>query len=237
MDVGRFIQVATVMAPPIIFSIILHEVAHGYVAEMFGDSTARQMGRLTLNPLPHIDLIGTILLPLFLILIGSRFLFGWAKPVPVNFRNLRHPKREMIYVAGAGPSTNLVLALIFTAIYAFLVGLFPPLKVIFERFLMTSQIPPLGQGSPLFQIAMPLVLMAGVGVVINILLMLFNLIPLPPLDGGRILVGLLPPQKAMRFAKIEPYGMMILILLILSGILNFTLWPLFNWTIRLLLGF
>ncbi len=236
MDPGHFVQIAAVMAPPIIFSIILHEVAHGWVAEMFGDSTARQMGRLTLNPLPHIDPIGTIILPLFLIFVGSRFLFGWAKPVPVNFRNLRHPKQEMIYVAGAGPMTNLGLALLFTLIYTLLVKLFPPLKLIFTVFIGTMQIPPLHNASPTLLLAVPLVLMAGVGVVINVLLMLFNLIPLPPLDGGRIMVGLLPPEKAIRFARIEPYGMMILILLIMSGVLNYTLWPLFNWILTLLLG-
>ncbi|NOY53617.1 MAG: site-2 protease family protein [Deltaproteobacteria bacterium] len=236
MDPGHFIQLTAVMAPPIIFSIILHEVAHGWVAEMFGDNTARQMGRLTLNPVPHIDPIGTIILPLFLIFVGSKFLFGWAKPVPVNFRNLRRPKRDMVYVAGAGPMTNLGLALIFTVIYTLLVKLFPPLKLIFTIFITTMRMPPLHNASPILLLAVPLVLMAGVGVVINILLMLFNLIPLPPLDGGRIVVGLLPPETAMRFSRIEPFGMIILVLLLMSGMLDYTLWPIFNWIITLLLG-
>lgn len=228
MDIAQYVQAAAVMAPPIIFSIILHEVAHGWIAEKFGDRTARSMGRLTLNPLPHIDLMGTILLPLFLILIGSRFLFGWAKPVPVNFRNLRNPKHDMIYVAGAGPATNLVLALICTLIYKVLILSNPALKVIFSIFITTMKIPFWGVHSAASFLATPLVLMAGTGVVINVLLMLFNLIPLPPLDGGRIMVGLLPQKKAAALAKVEPYGMIILVLLIMSGILNYTLWPIFD---------
>ncbi|PIV85493.1 MAG: site-2 protease family protein [Nitrospirae bacterium CG17_big_fil_post_rev_8_21_14_2_50_50_9] len=235
MDFAQYIQVAAVMAPPIIFSIILHEVAHGWVAEKFGDTTARSMGRLTLNPLPHIDLMGTILLPLFLILIGSKFLFGWAKPVPVNFRNLRNPKHDMIYVAGAGPATNLILALIFTLIYTVLVLSSPSLKVVFHIFISTLKIPSWGDHSAVSFLATPLVLMAGTGVVINILLMLFNLIPVPPLDGGRIMVGILPQKKAMALAKVEPYGMLILVLIIMSGILNFTIWPIFDRMIDFLL--
>lgn len=236
MDIAQFIQVAAVMAPPIIFSIILHEVAHGWVAESLGDKTARMMGRLTLNPIPHIDPIGTIFLPLLLIIMGSKFLFGWAKPVPVNFKNLRNPKRDMIFVAGAGPATNLVLALVSALVYALLVHIYPPLKVLFEIFIATLKIPPLGQASGAAFLAIPLVLMAGTAVVINVLLMLFNLIPLPPLDGGRIMVGLLPPKKAMALARVEPYGFLILVLLIMSGVLNYTLWPLFDGILNLLLG-
>jgi Zn-dependent protease len=236
MDIAHTIQVAVVMAPPIIFSIILHEVAHGWVAESLGDRTARLMGRLTLNPLPHIDPIGTIFLPLMLILMKSKFLFGWAKPVPVNFRNLRNPKRDMIFVAVAGPATNLILALFCTVIYTILVKLYPSLKLVFHIFISTLKIPSWGQESVVSFLATPLVLMAGTAVVINILLMLFNLIPLPPLDGGRIMVGLLPPGKAMALAKIEPYGFLILILLIMSGVLNYTLWPLFDGILDILLG-
>ncbi len=236
MDIVQIARTAVVMAPPIIFAIILHEVAHGWVAEKFGDSTARRMGRLTLNPIPHIDPIGTILLPIFLIAMGSRFLFGWAKPVPVNFGNLRHPKREMIYVAAAGPATNLSLALVSAALYATLITVFPPLKTVFEIFISTLQIPSVGQGSTALLVATPLVLMAGVSVVVNVILMLFNLIPLPPLDGGRVMVGLLPPKQALWFSKIERYGMVILVLLIMSGTLNYIFWPFVDRITAILLG-
>jgi Zn-dependent protease len=236
MDIGQYVQAAIVMAPPIIFSIILHEVAHGWIAEKLGDNTARFLGRLTLNPIPHIDPIGTIILPLFLIVTGSKFLFGWAKPVPVNFRNLRHPKRDMIYVAAAGPGTNLILALICTVVYTVLVTIYPPLKAVFHLFISTLMVPSIGGSSMIASLVVPLVLMAGTGVVINVLLMLFNLIPLPPLDGGRIMVGLLPPKKAAALARVEPYGFFVLIFLIMSGVLNYTLWPLFDWILTLLLG-
>ena len=233
MNPSHVVQVAAVMAPPVLFSIILHEVAHGWAAERLGDPTARMLGRLTLNPLRHIDPVGTVILPLLLVATGSRVIFGWARPVPVNFRNLRRPKRDMVLVAGAGPATNLVLALAAALIYRLLLAGFPALRPSVEAFLATLAVrAPAGAGAA----ALPLALMAGTAVVINVLLLIFNLIPLPPLDGGRIMVGLLPMGPARALARIEPYGMVLVVLFLVSGLFDWTLWPLFEAVLRLLLG-
>ena len=201
----HLVQVIAIYALPVIFAITLHEAAHGYVARHFGDMTATMEGRLSLNPLRHIDPFGTVALPLILLaltkLLGGGIIFGWAKPVPVNFVNLRHPKRDMLWVAAAGPLSNFAMALVWAVLLK--IGLWMP-------------------GS---YFALPLALMGAAGVFFNIIIMVLNLVPLPPLDGGRILVSLLPHRLAWRVARIEPYGFLILIVLLLTGVLGALLWP------------
>ena len=206
-NVIPFLVKAVLLAPPILLAIILHEIAHGVVANRLGDDTAKVSGRLTLNPIPHIDPIGTIALPLMLTIVGSPFLFGWAKPVPVNFRNLHNPKRDMIAVAAAGPATNIALALISAAA-----------AHIFDAL-----------GSSW------LTVMAVIGVKINVVLAVFNLLPILPLDGGRVLFGLLPREPAIAFARLEPYGMLIVMALLFTGTLSAILGPVASFMIRSLL--
>ena len=203
------IQKIAVFALPVIFAITLHEAAHGYVARFFGDMTAALQGRITLNPLKHIDPVGTILVPLVILLTskllgGGAILFGWAKPVPVNFAHLRRPKQDMLWVAAAGPGINFVMAVFWA--------------------LMIQLGHALGSGFA----GAPLMLMGAAGVFINVILMALNLIPLPPLDGGRIAVSLLPLKQAIQFSKLEPYGLFILLALLFTGILGIVLWPLIS---------
>jgi len=203
------IQKIAVFALPVIFAITLHEAAHGYVARFFGDMTAAMQGRITLNPLKHIDPVGTILVPLVILLTskllgGGAILFGWAKPVPVNFAQLRRPKQDMLWVAAAGPGINLVMAVFWA--------------------LMIQLGQALGSGFA----GAPLMLMGAAGVFINVILMALNLIPLPPLDGGRIAVSLLPLKQAIQFSRLEPYGLFILLALLFTGILGIVLWPLIS---------
>ena len=201
----NLVQIIAIYALPVIFAITLHEAAHGYVAKHFGDMTAYMEGRVSLNPLRHIDPFGTVALPLILLgltkLFGGGIIFGWAKPVPVNFANLRHPKRDMLWVAAAGPLSNFVMALMWALLVKIGLSL---------------------QGN---YFALPLALMGAAGVFFNIIIMVLNLVPLPPLDGGRILVSLLPRRIAWRVARIEPYGFLILILLLFTGVLGYVLWP------------
>ena len=203
------IQKIAIFALPVIFAITLHEAAHGYVARFFGDMTAAAQGRITANPLKHIDPVGTILVPLVILLTskllgGGAILFGWAKPVPVNFSRLRRPKQDMLWVALAGPGMNFVMAVFWA--------------------LMIQLGHALGNG---FATA-PLMLMGAAGVFINVILMALNLIPLPPLDGGRIAVSLLPVKQAMQYARLEPYGLFILLGLMFTGILGTLMWPLIS---------
>lgn len=201
MDISALIQTIAISALPVIFAITLHEAAHGYAARHFGDSTAWLAGRISLNPLRHVEWFGTVALPILLYAIGSPFLFGWAKPVPVNFGRLRNPKRDMLWVAAAGPGVNLAMALGWALL----------LKV--DALI------------PLNMYTQPLALMCEVGIDINLALMALNLIPLPPLDGGRIAVSLLPYPMAVRFARIERWGFFILLALMYFKVLNYTVWP------------
>jgi len=213
------IQQISIMALPLLLGVILHEVAHGWVAGKFGDPTARLSGRLTLNPIAHIDPFGSILIPGILILSQAPFLFGYAKPVPVNFHNLRNPKKDMVWVALAGPVTNLLLALGFSALLRILLIASPFLE------------------SPFLSLVLqPLAKMLYVGVIINVALAVFNLIPIPPLDGGRIMVGILPLEAAIKYSKVEPYGFFILIGLLLTHILDWFISPIMYFFIQLFLG-
>jgi Zn-dependent protease len=208
MDFANLIQTIALYALPVLLAITLHEAAHGYAALHFGDNTAYVMGRVTLNPLPHIDPVGTILMPLLLYIATSgAFLFGYAKPVPVRFGKLRNPKRDMIWVALAGPASNFFQALVWGALLIVYKGM--------------------GVSEPF------LVEMAQGGVLVNIVMFVFNLFPLPPLDGGRILVGLLPYRQAMLVSRIEPWGFFIVMALVVAGVVS-ALWmrPLMNLTFQ-----
>ncbi|MBI5604031.1 MAG: site-2 protease family protein [Deltaproteobacteria bacterium] len=216
---SSFIQQISIMALPLLLGVILHEVAHGWVANKLGDPTARLSGRLTLNPMAHIDPFGSILIPGILILSHAPFLFGYAKPVPVNFHNLRNPKKDMVWVALAGAVTNLLLALVFSLVH---------------RVLMAAT--PLWEWPLLSLLLQPLILMLRYGVVINVALAIFNLIPIPPLDGGRVMVGLLPVKAAYTYSKLEPFGFLIVIGLLVTHILDWLISPLIYFFIQLLLG-
>jgi len=202
------IQLIAIAIIPLLLAIVVHEVAHGWVARQLGDDTAYLMGRLTLNPLKHIDPIGTILVPLVLLLTVG-FAFGWAKPVPVNFNNLRNRRRDTILVAAAGPLANLLMAIAW-ALIAKLASLLPD-----SLAMLTS----------------PLILMSMFGMIINAILMVFNLIPIPPTDGGRIATNLLPPRFGYQLSRIEPYGFLIILALLLSGIL----WQLLDRVIQIVM--
>ncbi|HEY7840820.1 MAG TPA: site-2 protease family protein [Gammaproteobacteria bacterium] len=187
-------------AVPVIFAITVHEVAHGWVANRLGDPTARMLGRLTLNPLKHIDPVGTVILPAILLSLGG-FVFGWAKPVPVDWRNLRHPKRDMALVAAAGPTANFVMLIGWALVGAFA-----------------------AQGGSA-AIAGPLYFMAAIGILINAVLMVLNLLPLPPLDGSRVVAALLPPELERPYSRLERWGLLILLVLMFSGVLSWLLGP------------
>jgi Zn-dependent protease len=198
VDTSNLIQTVSIYAIPVIFAITLHEAAHGYVAKFFGDNTAYNLGRVTLNPFPHIHWVGTIVLPLLLYFsTQGALLFGFAKPVPVNFGNLNHPKRDMIWVALAGPASNLLQAIVWMLLF-----------LVYTDFGVSEK----------FFLAM-----CKAGVLSNVVMFAFNLFPLPPLDGGRMVVGLLPLNWAYQFSRIEPYGFYIVMALAITGVVN-NLW-------------
>ncbi len=199
MDLNNLIQTVLIYALPVLFAITVHEAAHGYVARHFGDSTAYMLGRMTLNPLKHIDPIGTIAMPLLLLFTtfaipGGPFVLGYAKPVPVNFGNLRSPRRDMIWVALAGPVSNFIQAVLWALLLVILLAG--------------------GVSEPFF------LRMAQAGILVNLVIAVFNLLPVPPLDGGRVLVGLLPRGPAYQLSRVEPFGFFIVLALLIPGILS-----------------
>lgn len=208
------VQQIAIWTLPVLFAITVHEVAHGWVAKQLGDKTAMMMGRLTLNPLKHIDPVGTIVVPLILLMLGG-FIFGWAKPVPVTWSNLRQPKRDMALVAVAGPASNLIMAVLWALVIK--LGLL------------------LGNALP--SAALPMILMGRAGIMINLVLMLVNLIPIPPLDGGRVLSGLLSGPLAWKLSRIEPYGIFIILILFVSGLFSYIIEPPFKVLASILYNF
>jgi Zn-dependent protease len=219
--VASLIQQIAVWAVPVLLAVILHEIAHGMVANWLGDPTAKEHGRLTLNPLPHIDPFGTIALPLLLIVAHAPFLFGYARPVPVNFSRLRHPKRDMIFVAAAGPVTNLILATLSALVFRWIVHLQLPAHSASTDALVAG--------------LTPLAMMAQRSVVVNVVLAVFNLMPILPLDGGRVLTGLLPLRQAIAFSRLERYGMLIVLMLMATNVLGQVVGPVVNVFLRILL--
>jgi Zn-dependent protease len=204
---------------PILIAITFHEVSHGYVAYKLGDPTAKFVGRLTLNPLAHIDPFGTILLPLMLIVLThGQFVFGYAKPVPINPMNFKDPRKGMAISAAAGPITNILLAILSVVILKLIIF---PLAAVFPESAGES-------------VLRPLSMIFSSSVLINIVLAVFNMIPVPPLDGGRVLVGLLPSRQAYSFSKIEPFGFIIVLVLIYSGVANYIILPVVTFLLKLL---
>ena len=207
MDVNSLVQTVAIYALPVLFAITLHEAAHGYVARHFGDMTAHAQGRISLNPIRHIDIVGTIIVPLAILLltsklIGGGLLFGWAKPVPVNYSALRKPRQHMALVAAAGPGANLAMALVWVLALKLSVLL------------------------PANGFSAPLGLMAQAGIFVNLIFMFLNLLPILPLDGGRIVASLLPTRAAWQYARLEPFGLPLLVLLLVTNVLAFLLEPL-----------
>src|SRR5216110_2330936 len=203
MDVNHLVQKVAIYALPVLFAITLHEAAHGYVARHFGDMTAHAQGRISLNPVRHIDVLGTVVVPLIILVASAgKLLFGWAKPVPVNYSALRSPRRHMMWVAAAGPASNLAMALGWALLLKLALAL------------------------PGNFFSVPLRLMAEAGIVVNLIFMFLNLLPILPLDGGRIVASLLPARAAWQYARLEPFGLPLLVLLLVTNVLAFVLEPL-----------
>jgi len=215
MDLTQLVQTVAIYALPVLFAITLHEAAHGYVARHFGDMTAYAQGRISLNPARHIDLVGTVIVPVAILVLtklagGAGMLFGWAKPVPVNYSALRRPRQHMMWVAAAGPAANLAMALAWAAV------------------LKSADVLPVNYFTS------PALLMAKAGIEVNVILMLLNLLPILPLDGGRIVASLLPSGLAWRYAKLEPWGFPILLLLLFSSALGVILAPMISFSYRVI---
>lgn len=217
MDMNHVMQTIAIWALPVLFAITLHEAAHGFIAKQLGDPTAKMLGRLTANPFKHIDPVGTVAVPVGLLILSALtpmppFIFGWAKPVPVNTRNLRHPRRDMAIVAAAGPLANLLMAIF----WAVMVKL---------GFMLHGT---------LDWVAIPLILMGTAGIAINILLMVLNLLPVPPLDGGRVVSGVLPRRVGHYYDRLEPFGLVIVLIMLFTGLLTAILWPFYHFFVNLL---
>ncbi|MBI4823830.1 MAG: site-2 protease family protein [Nitrospirae bacterium] len=219
MDISGILRQLAISAPAILIAITFHEVAHGFIAYKLGDPTAKSLGRLTLNPIAHIDPFGTIVMPvLLLIFTQGQFVFGYAKPVPINPYNFKNPRRDMAISAGGGPVTNILLAIVSLLLIKFVI------------FPLSHILPP----SVVASILKPLNMMLVSSIAINAVLAAFNLIPVPPLDGGRILVGFLPQRQAIALSRIEPYGMIIVLLIIASGASRYFISPIVNLFLSLL---
>jgi len=218
LDLSSIFRLIIVSAFPILIAIAFHEFSHGFVANRLGDPTAKMMGRLTLNPIAHIDLIGTILMPLMLIVFtNGQFVFGYAKPVPINPVNFKNPKRDMAISAAAGPITNVFLSILSILILKFIIV---PLSVLSPEALGTT-------------LLKPLIMIFTASAIINIILAVFNMIPIPPLDGGRVLIGLLPYRQAVSFSKIEPFGFIIVLIFVVTGMAHYFVTPFVNLFLRL----
>jgi len=213
LDFSSIARQIIVSAFPILIAIVFHELSHGFAANKLGDPTAKMMGRLTLNPIAHIDPIGTILMPLMLIIFtNGQFVFGYAKPVPINPMNFKNPRRDMAISASAGPITNIILSILSILILKFIMA---PLSFLLPESISSA-------------IMTPLIMIFQSSVVVNVVLAVFNMIPIPPLDGGRVLMGFLPYKQAVTFGKIEPFGFIIVIFLIATGIANYFVIPIIN---------
>jgi Zn-dependent protease len=232
MDVHSLVQTVAIYALPVLFAITLHEAAHGYVARHFGDMTAHAEGRISLNPLRHIDVVGTIVVPL-LMLAFSKFLFGWAKPVPVNYSALRNPRRHMALVAAAGPGANLIMVILWALVMRVAIGMsdradaWLQVAELHGTGALVGAVMTHGRGGMEFVIGM-----GAAGILVNLILMLLNLLPILPLDGGRIVASLLPGRAAWQYSKLEPFGIPLLLLMLLlpvygSNVLSLILSPLF----------